>query len=261
MSLKIATIQTKLSWQDRESNLINLESKIENLPATDIIVLPEMFSTGFSMETSLAEEIDGTSVKWMKKVASSSNSVLTGSLMIREGKSVFNRLIWMFPEGKLEYYDKRHLFRMAGEHLHFTGGSRRLIIQYKDWKICPMVCYDLRFPVWSRNRFMNGEFDYDILLYVANWPEKRSHAWNSLLPARAIENQAYVIGVNRVGVDGNDINYSGDSGVYNFLGEKMSKSDRYGEKTEIIELNKQELDQYREVFPASEDADSFELKI
>jgi len=261
MDLRITTVQTKLFWQDRNKNLETLGEKIRSIPVpTDVIVLPEMFATGFSMETkTFAEEADGSSVTWMKALAAEKNAVITGSLMITENGNYYNRLIWMQPDGISISYNKRHLFRMANEHDYYTAGDAKQIISWKGWKICPLICYDLRFPVWSRNTSKNGEFDYDCLIYVANWPEKRSFAWSSLITARAIENQAYVIAVNRVGTDGNDIQYSGDSAILDFKGERLSKTERFGDKTETVQISFSDLEEYRKSFPVYLDQDAFEL--
>jgi predicted amidohydrolase len=259
--LNIGIIQTKLFWQDKPSNLIWFEEKIDKLSGNpDIIVLPEMFNTGFSMDSEgLSENMNGKTIKWMKKISAEKNSAIVGSLIIKENECYFNRLIWMNPDGSFEYYDKRHLFRMANEHENFSQGKKRLIVDYKGWKICPMICYDLRFPVWSRNSLKNDTYEYDLLIYIANWPERRVHAWQSLLPARAIENQAYVIGVNRIGLDGNNTKYSGDSIALNYLGEKISKIERFGDGTEIVELDKSNLEKFRKDFPAALDADYFSI--
>ena len=262
-TLKISIVQSKIIWQDVQQNLDWFEGKLESIVgATDLIVLPEMFTTGFSMENSkLAEAPGGKAMQWMHRMAEKYNAVVVGSIMMNDQGKFFNRLVWMHPSGEAEFYDKRHLFRMANEHNHYTEGTSRLVFIYKGWKICPLICYDLRFPVWSRNRFINNQFDYDCLLYVANWPEKRSHAWKSLLVARAIENQSYVIGVNRIGNDGNGITYSGDSVVLDFKGEKVSKTERYGERVETVIITKNELDDYRVQFPAGLDADNFTVHL
>lgn len=261
--LKVAIIQSRIIWQDKQANYEWFASRIQSIIGhVDLIVLPEMFNTGFSMQAAeLAEPMEHTAMQWMHRMASMKSCAVTGSLIISENGNYFNRLIWMLPDGTYEYYDKRHLFRMAGEHEHFRAGNSRLVINYKGWRICPLICYDLRFPVWSRNRFQNNLFDYDLLIYVANWPERRALAWQSLLPARAIENLTYVIGVNRIGVDGNQVSYSGDSAVLNYLGEKISRTERYGDRVEVIELDKSALAQYRLNFPTGLDADDFTLQV
>lgn len=236
-----------------------LEEKIMGIrERTEIVVLPEMFSTGFSMQPArLAEQMDGRTVQWMKRMAAAKKIVLTGSVIIEENGHYYNRLLWVLPDGQLGHYDKRHRFAFAGEDKAYTPGNKRLIAQVKGWKINLQVCYDLRFPVWSRQQ-VNETPEYDVLLYVANWPERRSHAWKSLLTARAIENQCYVVGVNRVGVDGNGINHSGDSMVLDALGttlyHKQDEEDIY-----TIVLEKSSLTEVRDRFPFWKDADQFNI--
>ncbi len=273
-TLTCTLIQTKLFWQDAKANRQMLEEKINSIKEkTEIIILPEMFSTGFSMKPEkFAETMDGETIAWMKKIASSKKIILTGSLMIKApsplekaGDEVFyNRLVWMLPNGEYCCYDKRHLFAYGDEHNHYTAGAKRLIASVKGWKINLQVCYDLRFPVWARqstSSFLNdgSNMEYDVLIYVANWPERRSLAWKTLLQARAIENQCYVIGVNRVGDDGNKVYHAGDSMVVDPLGEIL-----YHKKDEedifTIELNKQHLDEVRKKFPFWKDADQFFIK-
>jgi predicted amidohydrolase len=208
-----------------------------------------------------AEEMNGFAMNWMHKMAEKKNAVLVGSMMMKEAGEFYNRLIWMHPDGRYELYDKRHLFRMGNEHEHYTAGNSRIVFQLNEWKICPLICYDLRFPVWSRNRLVNNEFDYDVLIYVANWPERRAHAWKSLLVARAIENQTYVVGVNRIGSDGNNVIYSGDSAVIDFNGEKLSRTERYGDRCETVTISLDELKKFRSDFPASLDADQFNINL
>ncbi|MBL0046919.1 MAG: amidohydrolase [Bacteroidetes bacterium] len=256
--LIIALLQVPLVWENKAENLRIIGTWVDSIHnSVDIIVLPEMFSTGFSMNSKkLAETMDGASVSWMRTQASNKNCIICGSLIIEENGKYFNRFIWMPPSGKCSVYDKRHLFRMAGENEHYSEGKHKLIVHYKEWDICLQVCYDLRFPVWSRR---TKQENYDLLLYVANWPERRSYAWKSLLPARAIENQSYVVGLNRVGLDGNDINYSGDSMALNFLGESLISA-KPGEETILqITLSKPELLNFRKNFPAEQDADQFTL--
>lgn len=207
--LKITTIQTPLHWQDAKANREMFESYFQKTAVTDLVILPEMFTTGFSMEAeSLAEDMNGPTINWMKVQAQDIGAVITGSLIIKEESNFYNRLIWMRPDGTYAYYDKRHLFAMAGEHEHYTSGLQRLIVELKGWRVCPLICYDLRFPVWARNKD-----EYDLLIYTANWPEKRASDWRVLLQARSIENQAYTVGVNRSGTDGKGYNYSGDTMV------------------------------------------------
>ncbi|MCU0405141.1 MAG: nitrilase family protein [Chitinophagaceae bacterium] len=197
-NLIITTVQTNLHWEDKNANLQMLEEKIGHLNGGQVVVLPEMFSTGFSMQPEkMAETMDGPTVNWMRSIASNKNIVLTGSLIIQENDKYFNRLIWMLPNGQCGHYDKRHLFAFAGEDKHYSPGNKRLIVSIGGWRILMLTCYDLRFPVWSRQQIKGGEPEYDAIIYVANWPERRSHAWKSLLVARAIENQCFIVGVNR----------------------------------------------------------------
>jgi len=227
---------------------------------TDLIVLPETFTTGFSMNPKFAESMDGTAVEWMRKIANEKDCVVCGSLMIQDEGMFYNRLVWMPPDGKLLTYDKRHLFCISDEPKFFTAGEERLIVELKRWKICPLICYDLRFPVWARNVHgkVTNNSAYDILLYVANWPERRNVAWKNLLPARAIENQAYVVGVNRVGVDEKNVAHTGDSMVIDALG-KILYHKEFDEDVFTIELNWEELKKVREQLPFLNDADDFIL--
>ncbi len=263
--LTITTIQTNLHWEDKAANLKMLEEKINSIKEkTEIVVLPEMFTTGFSMKPELlAETMDGETVQWMKRISAAKKIILTGSVIIEENGSYYNRLIWMLPNGQYGVYDKRHRFAYAGEDNHFSAGSKRLIASVKGWKINLLVCYDLRFPVWARQSPLStseegveSEAEYDVLIYVANWPEKRIHAWKTLLQARAIENQCYVVGVNRIGNDGNDIHYSGESMIIDPMGEVL-----YTKKEEedifTMTLDKTHLQTIREKFPFLKDADGF----
>ncbi len=235
-----------------------LEEKIGNIKErTEVVVLPEMFSTGFSMKPEkLAETMEGETVQWMKRVTAERKIILTGSVIIKENDNYFNRLIWMLPNGQSGIYDKRHRFAFAGEDKHYTAGNKRLIASVKGWKINLQVCYDLRFPVWARQQSQSEGPEYDVLIYVANWPERRSLAWKTLLQARAIENQCYVIGVNRVGNDGNKIYHSGDSMIIDPMGEVMyhKKDD---EDVFTISLDKEHLKTIREKLPFLKDADHF----
>lgn len=255
--LTITTIQTRLSWEDKNANLAMLEQKINGIGKTEIVVLPEMFSTGFSMKpTELAETMDGPSVQWMKRIAAAKKIILTGSLIIEENGHYYNRLLWMLPNGQYGVYDKRHRFAYAGEDAQYTAGNKRLIASVKGWKINLQVCYDLRFPVWARQQTQDHGPEYDLLIYVANWPERRSTAWKTLLQARAIENQSYVVGVNRVGEDGHGIAHSGDSMIIDPLGEILHhKKDE--EEIFTITLDKIHLSTAREKFPFWKDADHF----
>ncbi len=256
-SLKIALIQADLVWQNAKQNRINFSEKINNITEkVDVIVLPEMFTTGFSMQPQkIAEYMVGDTVKWMQQIASEKNTAICGSIIISENKNFYNRFIFMHPEGKIEYYNKRHLFTLAGEHNVYTSGEEKLIIEYKGWKICPLVCYDLRFPVWARN-----VEEYDVLLYVANWPKPRISAWDTLLKGRSIENMCYTIGVNRVGSDANNLEYSGHSGVYNCLGEEVVKAKPNKEETIIAVLEKNHITETRNTLNFLSDKDVFEIK-
>jgi len=256
--LKVTIVQTNLAWENVDANLSSFSQKLESLEpsSTDLIVLPEMFSTGFTMNAStVAESMNGKAVEWMAKIAAQKNAVITGSCIIKDDGKFYNRLIWMRPDGTYEYYNKRHTFRMAEENKTYASGDKKLIVELAGWKICPLVCYDLRFPVWSRN---TG--NYDCLIYVANWPERRSYAWRHLLIGRAIENQSYVVGVNRIGKDGKDIDYSGYSVVLNAKGEPISNTKPNTESIETVSLSYQELENYRKEFPVSLDADKFSIE-
>ncbi|MEO8147555.1 MAG: amidohydrolase [Bacteroidia bacterium] len=268
MDLRITLIQTKLSWEDVSKNISHFSSLIKKIKtgSTDLILLPEMWSTGFSMRPSqFAETMDGSAVQWMRETAKQKKAVLCGSLMMKEENKFYNRLIWMRPDGTHEIYDKKHLFQMGAEHNNYSAGTKKIIVELKGWKISPLICYDLRFPVWSRNRqeARGKEQDanyYDLLIYAANWPERRKQAWKQLLIARAIENVSYVAGLNRIGKDGNAINHTGDSGVFDFLGNKISKTKPLQESIETIKLSKKDLEKFRKDFPVLNDGDLFEIK-
>lgn len=253
--LKLTLIQSDIHWHQVEANLAMFEEKIWQISeATDVIVLPEMFQTGFTMETSLAEPMNLTTFKWMKQMAAQKDAAVTGSYIVKASGKVFNRLIWMQPDGQYYTYDKRHLFRMADEHNHFDEGESKLIVAWRGWNICPLVCYDLRFPVWSRN----VNLEYDLLLYVANWPAARVSAWDALLKARAIENVAYSAGLNRLGEDGKGIAYNGHTSAYGPKGETLLFSK--AEDLLYVTLGRKDLDRFREKFPAQLDADQFDIK-
>ena len=217
--MRITVIQSGLEWENPNANKINFERKIKEVAQnSDLIILPEMFTTGFSMNSQgLADSYPGETSVWMSKIANENNIALTGSYIAKESGNYFNRMIFAYPNGETTYYDKRHLFRMAGEDKNYSAGNKRVVINYMGWRILLLVCYDLRFPVWSRNRN-----DYDLILLVANFPERRRYAWNSLLVARAIENQCYVAACNRVGTDGNGVNHSGDSQILDTLGQPIT---------------------------------------
>lgn len=258
-TLAISLIQTALFWEDKARNLAMLEEKIMGISEkTNLVILPEMFSTGFSMKPeSLAETMEGETIAWMKRVAISKKVILTGSLIIQEEGNFYNRLIWMLPNGSFGFYDKRHLFAFAGEDQFYTAGKKRLITSVNGWKINLQICYDLRFPVWARQQTTESP-EYDLLIYVANWPERRNHAWKTLLTARAIENQCFVIGVNRVGADGNQIYHSGDSMLIDPLGSVLF-SNEHEELIHHVELKKDLLNEIRSKFPFWKDADDFHI--
>jgi omega-amidase len=265
--MKVSLVQATLFWEDPESNLSHLEKLIgSEKTGTDLIVLPEMFTTGFTMQPEKhAAPHHGVWLDWIRKMARSKNAVITGSLSVRDSGKYYNRLYWVSPEGSAAFYDKRHLFRMGGEQQHYTAGDKRIITNLEGWNFLPQVCYDLRFPVWSRNRFTGdrntgvGTYEYDALIYVANWPSVRSNAWRQLLIARAIENQCYVIAVNRTGHDGNNIGHSGDSVVINHLGETVLALNDEPDVIRSCELDRPALDAYRQRFPATADADDFTI--
>ncbi len=272
--MNVTLVQPNLFWHDPVANRATLEERIFSLPEpTDLIVLPEMFTTGFTMDArAVAEPMNLTTFRWLKQMAAQTGAVVTGSYVVQEGGRFYNRLIWMQPDGQFDTYDKRHLFRMAGEDGVYTAGTRRIIKEWKGWRICPLVCYDLRFPVWSRNVTLDSDlttdFAYDLLLYIANWPAARRNAWNVLLQARAIENLSYVVGVNRVGEDGS-LNgegtasrprqpYAGESAIIDPKGELLFRQ----ADTEVVyqhTLSLGELRAYRERFPANLDADAFRI--
>ncbi|WP_242926514.1 amidohydrolase [Pontibacter vulgaris] len=256
MDLSVTIVQTELYWQDATANRRMLQEKLAAAaPKTDLIILPEMFTTGFSMNAAeLAEEPEGETLRWLQQMAQQHHAVVTGSIIVKEGDNYYNRLLWVRPDGRYEKYDKKHLFRMAKEHHTYTSGNEQLVVELKGWKIRPLVCYDLRFPVWSRNTSNS----YDLLLYVANWPKARNHAWRTLLQARAIENLAYVAGVNRVGTDGNNHPYSGNSAIIDPKGIQLLEVNEE-EGVHTVTLSKQELEAFREAFPAHLDADGFEF--
>ena len=252
--LTIAIIQADLVWENPLKNRYAFLTKIEALQDDiDLIVLPEMFTTGFTMNaSSVAETMEGDTLKWMQYLAVKKQAAITGSIIIKESNKFFNRLFFVHPSRKVEYYDKRHTFTLAGEHKVFTSGTKKLIVNYKGWNISPQICYDLRFPVWARN-----VENYDLLIYVANWPKPRIKAWDTLLKARAIENMSYCIGVNRVGLDENKNNYSGHSSVYDGLGVQLSNFEEDKEMIEIITLSKEHLTTIREKLRFLDDRDRF----
>lgn len=254
--LKVSALQCDLHWENPEANRRTLGEKLLAAPGADVYILPEMFATGFSMDTArLAESMDGPTHQWMSGHAKNLNAVVCGSLIIREADRFYNRFLWVSPDGTTQYYDKRHRFTMAGEHNYFSAGEDQKIVELKGWRIMLQVCYDLRFPVWSRNRS-----NYDFLIYVANWPAARSAAWSKLLPARAIDNQCYVAGVNRVGIDGKNIGYSGNSAIIDPKGDYLVQAAPNRDELLTAKLSYEELADFREKFPVLKDADDFDLK-
>jgi len=249
--LHVAIIQENLIWESPEQNKNIFAQKINNLPQnTDLVVLPELFTTGFTMNVSLAETMQGDTVLWMQNMAKSNALALVGSIIIFEDNKYYNRLLFVHPDGRIEYYNKHHLFTLANENKVFTAGAKRLIVNYKNWKICPLICYDLRFPIWS-----NNTVHYDVLLYVASWPTKRICAWDALLKARAIENMSYTIGVNRVGQDGNGFDYCGHSQVLDTLGNKMVQLKPNNSAVKTVQLFKQKQNSLRETLGFLKDKD------
>jgi omega-amidase len=257
-NLKITIFQGYLFWENIDKNLQNITLRLSSIrEKTDLIILPEMFNTGFTMSAELlAEPMDGKTMQWMQQVAKKYDCVVTGSIIITEDDKFYNRLIWMQADGTYKHYDKRHLFALGKEHHTYTAGTEKLIVELKGWKICPVICYDLRFPVWLRNR----DADYDMLIVVANWPEKRALHWRTLIPARAVENQSYVIGVNRVGHDGNEVYHSGDSTCISPNGDvvyyKRDEEDVY-----TFTINPAELIKIRRALPFLKDADEFSIEL
>ncbi len=254
--LNITIIQSELHWENAEANRAMFSEKIQNIEGeTDLIVLPEMFTTGFSMNAKkLAEENDGKTFKWMISEAKKNSCAITGSVIISENNNFYNRLFFILPDGSFQKYDKKHTFTLAKENETYSAGTERLIVDYKGWKICPLVCYDLRFPVWARNTE-----DYDVLIYVANWPKVRALAWDTLLRARAIENMAYCIGVNRIGFDGNHHEYIGHSAIYDVLGKQISTTNFETNFSETVILEKEHIETNRKHLQFLNDRDSFIL--
>jgi len=253
-ALNFTVVQTSLAWEDVDANLRHFSDKLSIIESTDVIILPEMFSTGFSMNPEkFAWESTDKTLPWMQSLAEDKQAAVMGSIMYGRDGKYFNALVYATPGNDLQFYFKRHLFSPGEESSHYTPGSERLIVDYKGWRICPLICYDLRFPVFSRNTE-----DYDVLVYVANWPAKRNYAWQQLLKARAIENQAYVIACNRVGDDGNGVEHIGNSGIINFMGEEIG----FGHEDKVFQFNlsKEPLDTYRKQFPVLDDRDHFVLQ-
>ncbi len=254
--MNISLIQAHLTWEDKPANYKHIETLIDNISEpTDLIILPEMFNTGFSMKPEeFAEPMKGESMQYLQKWAQQKNAAIITSFIVEEAGKYFNRMFFVFPDGHFEHYNKRHLFRMGGEHKSYTMGDKQTIVEYKGYRIMLQVCYDLRFPVWARNHN-----HYDLLVYVANWPASRRSAWETLLKARAIENQTYVVGVNRVGEDGNGHEHSGDSALIDFKGNAISQFTPHKEQVLTYKIDKQKQDEFREAFPAYLDADQFKI--
>ncbi|MAZ71926.1 MAG: amidohydrolase [Flavobacteriaceae bacterium] len=255
-NLNVTIIQSQLHWENPKANRAMFEEKIRAIQKqTDLILLPEMFPTGFTMNAeSNAEDENGLTLQWLKQLAKDKNCAITGSVIVRDKGLFYNRLYFVTEKGTVDTYDKKHTFTLAGEHKTYTAGTSKTIINYKGWRMCPLVCYDLRFPVWARNTE-----DYDLLLYVANWPEKRISAWDTLLKARAIENMSYCIGVNRIGMDGNGHHYSGHSAVYDVLGQHISTKNFESEFVATLTLSKKHIEDNRNHLQFLKDRDCFSL--
>lgn len=255
-NLSLTLVQANLVWQDRIANFKKMESLLAATQKVgDIILLPEMFTTGFSMSPeTLWDKPEGETLRWLQKMAETHNAAVCGSAIIKDDGNYYNRLYFVYPSGEFETYNKRHLFTLAGEEKIYTGGSKHLFIDYKGWRIMPLVCYDLRFPVWCRNTT-----DVDLQIFVANWPERRSMPWKALLKARAIENMCYVAGLNRVGDDGNGVSHSGDSAVYDELGNEVEMLTPFKEEVVTIEMDRQKMLDSRQRFQFLSDRDSFDL--
>ncbi len=252
-TLNISVVQTDLFWEDIDTNLSNIGSMIENISGCDLFILPEMFTTGFSMRPELFAADSGEKAQfWMHEMSKKLNAAVCGSVMTREADKFYNTFYFVEPDGKVQLYNKRHLFSPGDESKHYSKGEQRLIVNYKGWRICPQICYDLRFPVFSRNNVA-----YDMLIYVANWPSKRNYAWQQLLKARAIENQCYVIACNRIGSDGSGMEYIGNSCIVNYMGEEIG----FGQDKKVYRFNihKEPLDKFRQEFPVLDDMDTFTL--
>ncbi|MCG8309704.1 MAG: amidohydrolase [Cytophagales bacterium] len=262
-TLRTTFIQTDLFWEDVDANLAMLEEKISTVENTDLIILPEMFNTGFSMEAEkLAEPMNFKTFRWMNQMAKMKNAAICGSYTVREATQFYNRLYFIEPSGAFDFYDKRHLFRMGQEHQTYTRGRKRMIRNYRGFKIMPLVCYDLRFPVWIKNRYdkIKHEFDYDLLIFVANWPGPRTDVWNALLKARSLENQCFTIGVNRTGSDGTGIDYNGHSACYDFKGHAINEISEQP-VIQSVELNPDDLNSFRKNFPVFLDWDDFDINV
>ena len=260
-NLEILFLQANLVWENPVQNRENFEKKILTRgKGCDLIVLPETFTTGFPVDPApFAENIDGESMQWLHRMAAQTGAVITGSLLLKAASAYFNALIWMHPDGTYKRYNKRHVFSMGGEHERIKAGNHQLLVEINGWKIKPMVCYDLRFPVWSKNRYQNETFEYDLAVYVANWPAVRTYPWDILLKARAIENQAFVLGVNRVGTDGLGNNYNGHSKLIDAKGKVLSEAPESKEAAIRMSLSEKDLREFRKKFNVGRDWDTFEI--
>lgn len=260
-NIKVTFIQSDLAWKDHLANLSAFEQRIKSIEEpTDVIILPEMFNTGFVIEPeSIPEGLAEEALEWMSQQASIKNCAVCGSVITKADGRFFNRFYWVQPDGQFRTYDKRHLFSLGGEDEQFTAGEKQVIINFKGWKIKPLVCYDLRFPVWAKNTYDSGVYEYDLLIYVANWPAARNHAWKSLLVARAIENQAYTIGVNRIGLDGKGTKHAGSSAVIEPKGEWISEEVQDRESIQTLELSAAAMNDYRKKFTVGLDWDQFQI--
>jgi omega-amidase len=258
-ALNVSLVQGATRWHDPAANRDYYSALMAPLAGTDLVLLPETFTSGFSNDAiHNAETMDGPTVAWLRQQAHTLDAAVCGSVQLRIDRKVYNRLLFATPDGQIQHYDKRHLFRYAGEHERYAAGNDRLIVEWRGWRVCPLVCYDLRFPVYSRNRHAAGKFDYDLVLFVANWPTPRREPWRTLLRARAIENLSYCAGLNRVGTDGNGLSYSGDSAVIDFLGAALVELGAQ-EQTVTATLDASALAEHRAGFPAWMDADEFRM--
>ncbi len=256
--LKVAVIQSNLVWENPIQNRLHFIDKINSISETvDVIILPEMFTSGFTMNAeAVAETMDGETINLLKELTAKTQAAIIGSLIVKVNDKFYNRLVFVKPNGDIAFYNKRHGFSLAGEDKVFTSGTEKVIVNYKGWAICPLICYDLRFPVWARNTE-----DYDVVLYVANWPKPRISAWDALLKARAIENMSYSIGVNRVGLDAKNYEYPGHSAVYDVLGEQITTIEPNKEQIEIVTLSKSHIEKHRRHLGFLNDKDKFSLEV
>lgn len=258
--LAISLFQLDLYWEDIEANLAQFEEHIWQIDGkTDIIVLPEMFTTGFTMQPELVSEpMNGKTFRWMKQISAQTDALVIGSYVIKENQQYYNRLFAVRPDGSYEKYDKRHLF-LGGEDKHYSGGKERLLINWRGWNILPLICYDLRFPVWSRNQKAGSdEHEYDLMVYIANWPAARIYAWTTLLKARAIENQSYCVGVNRIGKGGNKLDYTGQSAIYDYLGQDVCQLEDHA-TVETVRVSKADMQKFQQSFTFQKDGDGFDI--